>query len=48
MTSIPQCMYCKNAKIKGSSVICTKYEEIPFRIADGRDICKYHENKNKN
>ncbi len=47
MTSIPQCMYCKNAKIENGNIICKKYQVVPEKIANGIDICKYHENTKK-
>ena len=48
MTSIPQCMHCKNRKIENEIIICKKYQVIPEKIANGIDTCKYHENiKNK-
>ncbi len=44
MTSIPQCMHCKNAKIEKELIVCDKYKIVPCKIANGIDTCKYYEN----
>lgn len=44
MTSIPQCMHCSNGKIEKDNIQCDKYKIVPNKIANGTDICKYHEN----
>ena len=44
MTSIPQRMYCSNGKIEKDNIQCDKYKIVPDKIANGTDICKYHEN----
>lgn len=45
MTSIPQCTYCKNAKIENGVIICKKYQNIPEQIANGIETCKYFKGK---
>lgn len=47
MTSIPQCMHCKNGKIENGIIICKKHQVVPEKIASGTDTCKYHENVKK-
>lgn len=47
MTSIPQCMHCKNGKIANGIIICKKYQIVPEKIANGIDTCKYYENTKK-
>lgn len=47
MTSIPQCMHCKNGKIENGIIICKKHQVVPEKIADGTDTCKYYENVKK-
>lgn len=47
MTSIPQCMHCKNGKIENGIIICKKYQTVPEKVANGIDACKHYE-KRKN